>query len=356
MAVAAFTTIGPWATYGNEEPITPAAVTITRGGVSSLTKVYIDGYVLHETTEIIMGSSSLTPGHDAIVYFNSHGGDLAAAMALGQLIRERGYSTKVGVPGLDGSPDSPGYCESACPFAFAGGVFRFLDPSSKLGVHQFFKASGVADEHDMATAQITTTRLANHLSNLGIDLRLLEIAAQAAPNQMNYLSPAQAYELDLVNGGSLPASWSIRAEQGVIYLLGEQIKVTGTGRFAVSCTVGGGLSIAAFYRPDQAEDRSGEHASLLTDRTDTPITDARFRSTATNGFWYIAFTPSSQQINLIKNARTVGVQTSNSDSTHKTRFSIDVNDAGAMFETMASFCSGSRPSLEEKLNSYSSNY
>lgn len=351
LALALTATFGPWFAYAHEALISPAAVTVEYDSASALTKVYIDGYVLRATTERFRDIPGLASGQEAIVYFNSHGGDLDAAMELGQLIRERGYSAKVGIPGHDGEPDRPGYCESACPFAFAGGVFRFLDPSSQLGVHQFFKASGIANEHDLATAQFTTARLANHLSNLGIDLRLLEIAAQATPNQMSYLSPAQAYELDLVNGGSRPASWSIRAEQGVIYLLGEQVKVTGTGRFAVSCTQDRRLSVAAFYRPDHREQESGGQVSLLTDKTSTQIYDARFSSTAKNGFWYMAFTPTSEQVKLITSARTVGIQGSTQTSAHNIRFSIDVNDAGPMLESFAAFCSGSRPSLEEKLNS-----
>jgi len=96
-------------------------------------------------------------GRKLPVVLRSPGGDVAAALELGKLIRAKGLSVAVGGTrspacrvdeplcaagrGPDGSVlgatySSEGVCFSACPFAFAGGVRRVASPLSYLGVHQ----------------------------------------------------------------------------------------------------------------------------------------------------------------------------------------------------------------------------
>jgi hypothetical protein len=91
------------------------------------------------------------------VVFQSEGGDVEAAYALGRMIRKAGLETAVGgtrlkgckiaeprcsagihksVPAIGTTFASGAYCLSACPFAFAGGVIRAAASFSELGVHQ----------------------------------------------------------------------------------------------------------------------------------------------------------------------------------------------------------------------------
>ncbi|SBW84356.1 hypothetical protein PVE_R2G0326 [Pseudomonas veronii 1YdBTEX2] len=314
-------------------------------------EVYIDGYIHRPTVEAFRKRGFLNDRQVGFVYFNSHGGDLIAAMELGQLIRERGYSTRIGVWNGPHTNPSSGFCESACPFAFAGGVFRLMDGESKMGVHQFFKASGVAGDTDIATGQITSTLLANHLSNLGIDLRLLEVASKAGPADMNYLTPLESYELDLVNAGSLTATWTIRGEHGLVYLMGEQTKITGTGRIGMSCNAQGGVSMGAFYKAWYDTSVLGlmDKLSLIVDNKRFPVRNGKIGPNLKNGFSYITFDPTPEQLAAFRGGRTVGFSYEKEATDLKAQFTIDVNDSREMIDSFAQFCSGARPSFAEKI-------
>lgn len=314
-------------------------------------EIYIDGYIHRPTVESFRKNGFLKDRQVGFVYFNSHGGDLIAAMELGQLIRERGFSTRIGVWNGPHANPSAGFCESACPFAFAGGVFRLMDGSSKMGVHQFFKASGLAGDTDIATGQITSTLLANHLSNLGIDLRLLEVASKAGPADMNYLSPLEAYELDLVNAGSLPATWTIRGEHGLVYLMGEQTKITGTGRLGMSCNATGGVSMAAFYKAwyDTSILGNMDSMSLTVDNKRFSVQNGKVGPGLKNGFAYITFDPTPEQLAAFRTGRSVGFSYGKAGTDLSARFTIDVNDSQGLIDSFAQLCSGARPTFAEKI-------
>ena len=92
------------------------------------------------------------------IYFHSPGGDGAAAMAIGRLLRERGLTAGVGMTishacasAADQSPACRaarrssqavaaewrpnGGCNSACVYAVIGGKVRDVPPAARLGVH-----------------------------------------------------------------------------------------------------------------------------------------------------------------------------------------------------------------------------
>ena len=333
--------------------LVPAQVTfIAPEAASDIPEVYIDGYLHRSTVEAFREYGVLRDRKVGFVYFNSYGGDLLAAMELGALIRERGFSTRIGTSNGPRTNPSPGHCESACPFAFAGGVFRLMDGASKMGVHQFFKASGVAGATDIATGQITSTLLANHLSNLGIDLRLLEVASKAGPDEMNYLTPLDAYEMDLANAGSLPATWGIKAEQGLVYLIGEQTKISGTGRIGMSCNPSNGVSMAVFFKAwyDTNMLSSMNAFALKIDGKKLLVRNAKMGEHLKNGFSYLTFVPTPEQLQAFRTSRTVGFTYEKTGTQDRSaQFTIDVNDAEEMIDSFVQLCSGSRPSFDDKI-------
>jgi hypothetical protein len=319
--------------------------------VSSIPEVYVDGYIQRATVDEFRKHGYLNGRQVGFVYFNSLGGDVIAAMELGVLIRERGFSTRIGARNGPNAKPSPGHCESACPFAFAGGVFRLMDGDSKLGLHQFFLASGVAGDNDMATGQITSTLLANHLSNLGINLRVLEVAAKAGPKEMNYLSPLEAYEMDLVNAGSLPATWEIKGEKGLVYLLGQQTKISGTGRLGMSCNPHNGVSMAAFFKAwyDTNMLSTMDRFALTVDGKSYPIAQGTIGPHLKNGFSYVTFEPTPEQLQVFKSGRTVGFSYQKAGTELSANFTIDVNDAQGMIDSFSLLCGGARPSFNQKI-------
>ena len=111
-------------------------------------EIYEDTPAVFET---FLRSSEFIP---KVVRLNSEGGSLRGGVILGELFRSRDFATEVGssklnidVP-ISGSKNvytkTPGGCNSACAFAFLGGIERTLDPDSILGFHLFSKPDAPA--------------------------------------------------------------------------------------------------------------------------------------------------------------------------------------------------------------------
>ncbi len=130
------------------------------------------------------------------VRLNSPGGDLAGGLRLGELIRELKMDTEIGAT----EPDSyghwkrvPGHCASACAFAFLGGLSRYAS-IGELGVHQFYNeialrdpSAKVFDSLDMSQHQLVSATLIDYAFRMGVDPRLVSIAASTPPNEMQFL-------------------------------------------------------------------------------------------------------------------------------------------------------------------------
>lgn len=121
---------------------------------------------------------------------NSPGGALDDAMAMADLIRERGISTEI----ADGA-----LCASSCPLLFAGGLTRTAAPKAAVGVHQFYAATRTTTDpaQAMADAQATTARISRHLARMDVDPALWLHALDTPPRALYYFTPGElsAYRL-----------------------------------------------------------------------------------------------------------------------------------------------------------------
>ena len=121
---------------------------------------------------------------------NSPGGSVNDAIAIGSLIREKGFTTSVATGAL---------CASSCPLILASGIERIAEPDAAVGVHQIYarvaagdlptgvKAAGEA----MSDAQKTTAVITRHLSAMGVDPALWLHALETPPTRLYYLSPEE---------------------------------------------------------------------------------------------------------------------------------------------------------------------
>jgi hypothetical protein len=108
---------------------TPAAsAQITRDGDA----VYLNGIIEAADYLTFLGvvGTETTPrkvtDDVTTVYLSSRGGEVSPAMAIGRLIRVRGFGTMV---------PAGGECSSACVLIWAAGYPRSLDPYARLGLH-----------------------------------------------------------------------------------------------------------------------------------------------------------------------------------------------------------------------------
>lgn len=117
------------------------------------------------------------------VTFNSEGGNLFKAMALGRLIRQ--YS-------LDTFQLKQLSCASACTLAFLGGVNRLADPGS-IGVHKTaFNPEARIDVREAVSAvQTATADIMVYISEMGADPALMQLALRYDADDMRYLSKSE---------------------------------------------------------------------------------------------------------------------------------------------------------------------
>lgn len=125
------------------------------------------------------------------VEINSPGGSLDDAMLMARMVREKGYTTRVGKGAL---------CASSCPLFLAGGTERRVDAEAAVGVHQFYAVGNLPDEpaQAMVDAQMTTARITRHLSEMGVDPALWLHALDTPPSALYYLSDQELAGYNLV--------------------------------------------------------------------------------------------------------------------------------------------------------------
>ena len=122
------------------------------------------------------------------VVLESPGGSVQDALAMGRLIRDKGFSTEV----LAGK-----YCASSCPLVFAGGVERRAGKRAAIGVHQIFSASA-SSPGDMAAAQSMSAVCQKYLRDMGVDLGVWVHAMETPKDSLYYFKPDELLALKLV--------------------------------------------------------------------------------------------------------------------------------------------------------------
>jgi len=133
----------------------------------------------------------------ADVYFNSPGGSLIAGMEIGRLLRQRGYDTHVGKRTADVHELVGGVCYSACPFAYAGGVRRYLEHDSVLGVHLAKNRVPLPD--NAAFDKLVSQQATDYLLAMGVSPELFAIMSQVPHDEIRSLTRGEARRLMLVN-------------------------------------------------------------------------------------------------------------------------------------------------------------
>lgn len=181
------------------------------------------------------------------ILVRSPGGDVAAAIQMGLIIRKRGLSVAVGgtraddcpyadplckaARQKDGSVEGESYssgavCLSACPLILAGGVRRIASSWAAIGVHQITTTyrevrvqyrteyevlngkKKILSKHEVGRKMVgkrDTTKLGArqksaliaYLKNMGVDPSLFDLMMSATPQSIRILSPVEALNLGM---------------------------------------------------------------------------------------------------------------------------------------------------------------
>lgn len=155
------------------------------------------------------------------ITFNSPGGDLLAGIELGRMIREAGLDTAVGrtlfrVSGRFDQRVAGGTCDSACAYAFLGGLRRTADPEA-LGFHQFYRTSDstrdaaeiFASETGLSIDQLIQGLVVAYVADMGVDARLVTAASMASGSEILTLTQHDIYELNVLTRPHVDGEWFV---------------------------------------------------------------------------------------------------------------------------------------------------
>ena len=117
---------------------------------------------------------------NATIILQSRGGNLGAALPIGDLISERHYATHV-----------PELCTSACGLIFLAGEPRSKRPQAAVGFHQ---AAEVAGGKPSSVGYVFVEA---YLLRHGYSREVVQFVNSANPSQMAYLSAAEIKRLNI---------------------------------------------------------------------------------------------------------------------------------------------------------------
>lgn len=251
-------------------------------------------------------------GH-AVICFNSPGGNAREGLRLGREIRRLGFDTDVRRSDHKDGSGAIAICASAAAYAYAGGVFRYIDDSAgRIGLHQFAPAQGEKVDHEIT--QFFVAELIEYFSSMAIDISTLMIASRTQSAEMDWLGETRCNQIGLSNNGVLNTTSEIKVVDGSFYLRLEQITDKVTARFLLhreaSETVCSGGIVTSRERTEELFDATtssyfefdlnviqkeeGEHCAYADDQT----------------IW-VSRLLTNQDLHFLKNCSSVGIRTEN---------------------------------------------
>jgi hypothetical protein len=139
--------------------------------------VTIEGEIQPNDFEIFKEKTSRLNGQH-IVGLQSYGGNIIAALQIGEFIRMRGWQTFV-----------PKECHSACALIWLAGVKRAMNSTARIGFH-----AASVDGREIGSGNAL---VGAYLTRLGYSYGAVAFATTAAPDDIALLSPARAKSLGI---------------------------------------------------------------------------------------------------------------------------------------------------------------
>jgi hypothetical protein len=240
--------------------------------------IQASGIIDENTVEDFLAFLATDEFHAKRVRFDSPGGNLMQGVLLGLELRKLGFATEIGghepdpdwpdMPYWDFTRRTPGFCASACAYAFLGGIERRIDPGSRIGFHQFYNAdleesdvSGKLHLVEEGFEQEMVGILLGYVLDMGIDGRVLVHASFSNPEEMYWIEQGdEAYLSNLIYDPRQWKPWDVNMlGRGVI---AESGRADGKYKMAAFCTQDGGSFLDIFF----AEEADGGTREWLSDQ------------------------------------------------------------------------------------------
>lgn len=152
------------------------------------------------------------------ISFNSPGGDLIAAMQLGEEIRKKklnSYQARQHTQVIyrNGRPTfeeriivTDAVCASACFLAFLGGTARVIEPDALLGVHQFYGSRRDLGQSATQTLSVITS---DYVESVVTSSQVLDIASLVPPQRMHCLTEQELNTLRINTSEKVNSPWML---------------------------------------------------------------------------------------------------------------------------------------------------
>ncbi|MBD9390186.1 hypothetical protein IB237_23575 [Agrobacterium sp. AGB01] len=260
----------------------------------------------------------VTPPPRTLVYINSGGGHVEAAIAIGRLIRQAWFSTSIGTYILD--PQQPedliiprrriaGNCISAATLMFLGGRLRYLPDGSKFGVHQFSFKNPIPES--IERSQRLSATIAAYIVEMGIPPAFLELSASTRGDQVQFVDEEQLKKLKVITGGMTEPTWAVELHAEAMWVRGERDSLWGHGKVILVYSKTDGFAFVALV------ETMGRHDELMNfplveiianeEEIRIDITSRCFR--APSGI-YTMFSAniSNNEAHILANSKSFGIQ------------------------------------------------
>ena len=276
--------------------------------VDGVRTVYVSGPIADGDTERFLQFVREKGLEAAKLEFDSPGGSLLEGVKLGEAIRKLRFFTAIGA--IDDTYDkSHAICASACAYAFAGGVSRFLSTDGgRLGIHQFSSEKGISE----ADAQFVSGILVSYLREMGVDPEAFAVASATNPNGVTWLTLKEAEELGFANNGVTPTTAEIRVVQMMPYLRLNQDQYNVTIRVLFLCH-DKSLSMEAgiVSDPEQSKDMTDpswqKRSYIEVDGKEHLVVDGPSGAKPKDSTAWLMRPMSRQEANDLENANSLGV-------------------------------------------------
>lgn len=216
------------------------------------------------------------------VYFNSPGGSLKEALAIGGGIRILGMNTWVASKYTDyryvnGERTkfvmNNVVCASACAYAFLGGVLRTVEDGSVIGLHQFSSAS---PDVSISDAQKIISELNSYVISMGVDRTIVDYASNVENKDLYWLSVSEAKRFNIDNTSPKLSAWALEStENGGVFASVYQMRIGQAGASFLSLFPSGdrdSVALVVGFVPYAANDLSAEEVGNLIAQNSKEIT------------------------------------------------------------------------------------
>ncbi|HBP29715.1 MAG TPA: hypothetical protein DD666_09900 [Advenella kashmirensis] len=212
---------------------------VALGNASEAVYLVIDGPITEGFAERL-GNTNVSDAQTILL--NSPGGNVTEALKAGRMIREGGYTTKVGQmvtltnETIFNKEIAPGQCASACAYLFIAGQSRDIDSLPFVGFHRFYfndtflgllqGSAGQGFEIGTAGAQLMSGAIISYLVEMGIDARVFTDSSAFGKDQIKVFSTEDGLKYRIVTPRKFD-TWFIEPYRKGILAASERLAALG---------------------------------------------------------------------------------------------------------------------------------